>query len=885
MALEDFTTYTEVDTGNDRIQKTANHIDHLAYRNESTYLHKDYGAGHFGDFVHFIDVKCSMDQAYLHPSIWAVTNDNSSDLQTMYNANEGFLTVIFYKDGSYQYLLLREYKINVGGVTQDSWTAVLTNTQYYLRIERSGDTLTCGIWTNSTDRDNNDTGADSYKAGLSITLVSAVTTYQHLYAVSSFNTGHTYYGSTDVDNLDLNEVGGEAHYKTVTEILGLVDTKSRVKEIHRTATELLGLLDTKSFVKEIHRTVTELLGLKDVVDYTSTCGKTRQKVEINGVEVTNNCLSSLVTRRENAVATAVLVANDLEGETFLNSADVGNIVKVSYKLIGETAWTQSFEGYVVELNPKLGDNEICAIKCYGIGIALNRMRAKGEYGTESLENYARCTIRGILATDDAKGVLYGYVNRIMGGATASGYNIKNNYIDNDLTEFKYLLWKGVPVTKAIKDMADLITADKWDEEDKTGIHWQVLPDSEGNHYLCLGTIGKHDLATPNAFDSLWANNYAGGTLTVGTNIISSRFTKLPVEANYVLAYGKFQFPLKDKWTENNSDEWAIIDELEKTTLYDDDTIYKVDSYSIKAVAEMYGVPFWWKIYYDQDLNLDVDKIGSELNPPTLEFWIRKHNVETGIFGFVDDMQIRIYTGAIVNNDYFYVDLSSYVHEDEWKYLSMPIGRWATKPKWEENGSPDWTDVSYIVFAVKSHMTNATIWVDGLSIGGIIGRAAYNSTNITANLCKVKLMTDSLAKSDTLVASDDSGTFAQLVKAELLRCMGTPIIGEIVIDLDPDAMAGQLVHVANPRNANFPVDSGETYLTMRILEVKPSFSLNGQLTRLIVTSDITNSYPIQPANAYNLIKKAVKPDSDRESGDLVSKGIDVNVTILEKDYPS
>lgn len=51
--------------------------------------------------------------------------------------------------------------------------------------------------------------------------------------------------------------------KTVTEILGLVDTKSRSKDIHRSVSELLGLLDTKSRVKNYKRMITELLGLVD----------------------------------------------------------------------------------------------------------------------------------------------------------------------------------------------------------------------------------------------------------------------------------------------------------------------------------------------------------------------------------------------------------------------------------------------------------------------------------------------------------------------------------------------------------------------------------------------------------------------------------------------
>ena len=52
--------------------------------------------------------------------------------------------------------------------------------------------------------------------------------------------------------------------KTITEILGMLDTKSRKKAYKRIVTELLGLKDTHSRGnKWIHRTIVELLGAKD----------------------------------------------------------------------------------------------------------------------------------------------------------------------------------------------------------------------------------------------------------------------------------------------------------------------------------------------------------------------------------------------------------------------------------------------------------------------------------------------------------------------------------------------------------------------------------------------------------------------------------------------
>ena len=73
MAKEDYTTYTEVDTENDRIQKTANHIDFVSSRNnEETYLYKDYGVDHFGDFTHKVDACQTAGNWVGH--VWGLSN-------------------------------------------------------------------------------------------------------------------------------------------------------------------------------------------------------------------------------------------------------------------------------------------------------------------------------------------------------------------------------------------------------------------------------------------------------------------------------------------------------------------------------------------------------------------------------------------------------------------------------------------------------------------------------------------------------------------------------------------------------------------------------------------------------------------------------------------
>lgn len=53
--------------------------------------------------------------------------------------------------------------------------------------------------------------------------------------------------------------------RILTELLGIIDTISRKKSIHRTIYENLGLKDTYSRVKSIYRTIIEKLGLLDAI--------------------------------------------------------------------------------------------------------------------------------------------------------------------------------------------------------------------------------------------------------------------------------------------------------------------------------------------------------------------------------------------------------------------------------------------------------------------------------------------------------------------------------------------------------------------------------------------------------------------------------------------
>ncbi len=189
MAYEDFTTFTEVDVGADRIQKTENHVDHHAYRNEATYLYKDYGVNHFGDFTHKIKFKTNGGVSG-HGAVWMESN-NIGDINDL--RNNSWANILLFGFGTTLYL--REYR---NGLNYSDSSAISADTWYYAKIVKNGTSLTCYIYTDSEYSTLHDT--------LDLTL-HVNYTFRYLYACNSYNDGNTYNAINDIDNYDLGEIG------------------------------------------------------------------------------------------------------------------------------------------------------------------------------------------------------------------------------------------------------------------------------------------------------------------------------------------------------------------------------------------------------------------------------------------------------------------------------------------------------------------------------------------------------------------------------------------------------------------------------------------------------------------------------------------------------
>ena len=183
MALQDFTTYTEVDP-NSRYTATSTKIDVAGLdRSEDAYVYKDYGVNFFaGDFTHKITAyigSASQNGGFLRMA-WGLANA-LNDVSGLRGAAENYLECYITKnDASNRTINIAEY---YGSNGVDTSINLSLDTPYYLTIVRDEavgtyGTLYCYIYSDSARTTLVDT--------LTITLRAKVD-FRYLYGANSFN--------------------------------------------------------------------------------------------------------------------------------------------------------------------------------------------------------------------------------------------------------------------------------------------------------------------------------------------------------------------------------------------------------------------------------------------------------------------------------------------------------------------------------------------------------------------------------------------------------------------------------------------------------------------------------------------------------------------------
>ena len=210
MALEDFTTYSEVDPNN-HISATAHHIDFQDYRNETAYLYRDKGAKFFGDFIHYIDVtRVAHDST--SGAFWLLANAVNG-WNELKGAGEPFLIISFGGALTLPTVYMSEWDGTAWYATASH--EVELGAKYFFRIVKKGTSLKCHVYPTATDREK---GTNELEwSPLEITL-SKDYNFRYIHVANTFNDGIAVNGDTDIDNLDLAIAPPEAP-PTLAEIL------------------------------------------------------------------------------------------------------------------------------------------------------------------------------------------------------------------------------------------------------------------------------------------------------------------------------------------------------------------------------------------------------------------------------------------------------------------------------------------------------------------------------------------------------------------------------------------------------------------------------------------------------------------------------------------
>lgn len=217
MAIENLTTYTEVDVPADRIQKSASRVTFTALkRDEAVYLYDDKGLNHFsGDFEHLIDIRLTASDNSGQTGLWAITNATSG-VAPIYTASGSYLSLTIFRSGDGASYSIYLYEVDSGTVYSDKWDGAELNTTYYLRIKRDESagtygTLYCDIYPTAADRAAETNRLDR----LSIALHSSKKDFQYIFPCISYDSTGDYAQSGYSENLDLQE-GWRGKFNGVT---------------------------------------------------------------------------------------------------------------------------------------------------------------------------------------------------------------------------------------------------------------------------------------------------------------------------------------------------------------------------------------------------------------------------------------------------------------------------------------------------------------------------------------------------------------------------------------------------------------------------------------------------------------------------------------------
>lgn len=213
MAIEDFTTYTEVDPGT-KVTVDANTVswNDVDTRNSDSYVYKDKDLNHFdGDFEHKFElqwVDSAINGVLMY--FWVLANA-VNDVKGLVDAGADFFGCNFYDAVETKYLGIAIYE-NGSSVDDESWVGSSTSTRYFIRMTRDDDgganntgQLVAYIATVNYD----DEGGNLQATVTADCSAGEQNDFRYIYALSTYNSGLAdKTGDGFTENLDLQEAAG-----------------------------------------------------------------------------------------------------------------------------------------------------------------------------------------------------------------------------------------------------------------------------------------------------------------------------------------------------------------------------------------------------------------------------------------------------------------------------------------------------------------------------------------------------------------------------------------------------------------------------------------------------------------------------------------------------
>lgn len=188
MATEDFTTYTEVDPGEDLTVIATKITATNAIKNQEWYVTKDKEADHFGDFEHLEKVNTTASDDYGSLGFWGLSN-GSNTMGDMFTNNEGLMWM--FSHGVPPHIYLQD----ASNDNYDSF-ACSYSTDYYCTIKRAVTAGTVKIYSDAERTNLLDT----------VAITTSELKYRWIYGCISYNSGEiAAQVSGYTENLDLQE--------------------------------------------------------------------------------------------------------------------------------------------------------------------------------------------------------------------------------------------------------------------------------------------------------------------------------------------------------------------------------------------------------------------------------------------------------------------------------------------------------------------------------------------------------------------------------------------------------------------------------------------------------------------------------------------------------